>query len=216
MKIIVYVEGPSDRDGLGALFDSLIKQAAQNGCRIQFVPMEGKHPLVTKVPLRAVNILRNDRDAHVFTLPDLYPPLGHPHSSGAELKQTLVRAFQDECKRLKVDFTRLAERFHVHCLKHDFEVLLLASEDKLKRYLGLQAFPSQIRWRQPVEGQDHQKPPKRVIEELFQHVKRRYIDTFDAPLILQGIDPFDLASKCPQCFKPFLDDILKLAAITRQ
>lgn len=211
MKVIIYVEGPSDRDGLKVLLDSLIKQAIQNGRQITFVPMEGKRPLITKVPLRAVNILRNDKVAHVFALPDLYPPnVGYPHSSWSELKQVLVEAFQSECRRLKVNPTRLVERFHVHCLKYDFETLLLASEEQLKLRLRLQAFPAQIRWIKPVEDQDHKRPPKRVIEELFQYVKRRYIDTVDAPLLLEGVNPFDLAAKCPQCFQPFLNDLTKL------
>lgn len=214
MKVIIYVEGPSDRDSLSALLASLITQAAQGGCLIQFIPTEGKRPLMTKVPLRAVNILRNDRKARVFALPDLYPPnIVHPHSSYDQLKQALIDDFRNECNRLKVDSASLLGRFHVHCLKHDLEVLLLAAEEQLKRRLELQTFPTKIRWSKPVEDQDHQRPPKRVIEELFRHTKRRYIDTVDAPLILEGVDPFNIASKCPQCFKPFLNDLSKLAGI---
>jgi hypothetical protein len=214
VKIIIYVEGPSDRDSLSTLLASLITQAVQGGCLIQFIPMEGKRPLLTKVPLRAVNILRNDRKARVFALPDLYPPdIVHPHSSYDQLKQVLIDDFRNECGRLKVDPIPLLGRFHVHCLKYDLEVLLLAAEEQLKRRLGLQTFPAKIRWRKPVEDQDHQRPPKRVIEELFQHAKRRYIDTVDAPLILGGADPFNIASKCTQCFEPFLNDLLKLAGI---
>lgn len=214
MKIIIYVEGPSDRDSLRVLLASLITQAAQNGCLIQFIPMEGKRPLITKVPLRAVNILRNNREAQVFALPDLYPPnVVHPHSSSDQLKQALIDEFRNECNRLKVDPITLLGRFHVHCLKYDLEVLLLAAEEQLQRRLGLQTFPAKIKWRKPVEDQDHLRPPKRVIEELFQHTKRRYIDTVDAPLILEGADPFNIASKCTQCFKPFLNDLSKLAGI---
>lgn len=217
MRVIIYVEGPSDRDGLKVLFDSLIKQALQQGCHIQFIPMEGKRPLITKVPLRAVNILRNEHNAHVVALPDLYPPnVGYSHSSWRELKQVLVQAFQSECRRLKVNSTRLLERFHVHCLKYDFEALLLASEEQLRRRLRLQTLPPQIRWIKPVEDQDHKRPPKRVIEELFQYVKARYIETIDAPLILEGVDPFDLAAKCPQCFHPFLNDLLRLIGIAKK
>jgi hypothetical protein len=146
------VEGPSDRDGLRALFESLMDQALHNGCLIKVIPMEGKQPLMTKVPLRGVNILRNERDAHVFALPDLYPPnIGYPHSSCDELKQVLVQTFQTECSRLGVDPGPLMKRFHVHCLKHDLEALLLALEERLKSYLKLQNFPPQVRWTKPVK-----------------------------------------------------------------
>lgn len=214
MKVIVYLEGPSDRDALRALFESLIRQAAQNGCLIRFIPLDGKQQLMTKVPRRAVNILRNHRDAHVFALPDLYPPnVGHPHSSDDDLKRALFQAFGNECKRLHADRAALGKRFHVHCLKYDLEVLLLASEEQLRKHLGLRSLPSRIKWVKPVEDQDHKRPPKRVIEALFQHAKRCYIDTIHAPMILQGVDPFDLAKRCPQCFKPFLDNLLGLAGL---
>jgi hypothetical protein len=123
VKVIIYVEGPSDRDSLSALLASLITSAAQGGCLIQFIPTEGKRSLMAKVPLRAVNILRNDRKARVFALPDLYPPnIVHPHSSYDQLKQSLVDDFRNECNRLKVDPSPLLGRFHVHCLKYDLEV----------------------------------------------------------------------------------------------
>jgi len=214
VKVIIYVEGPSDRDSLNALLESLITQAVQGGCLIQFIPMDGKRHVMTKVPRRAVNILRNDRDAHVFALPDLYPPnVGHPHSSCNELKQALGQTFRDECRRLNVEAARLVGRFHVHCLKHDLEALLLASEEQLKRYLGLDNLPARIRWIRPVEDQDHSRPPKRVIEDLFRYAKRRYIDTVHAPLILEGVDPYTLAQRCPQCFKPFFENLLALAGL---
>jgi len=169
---------------------------------------------MTKVPLRAVNILRNDPDAHVCALPDLYPPnVVHPHASCDELKKTLVGAFKDECRRLKVDATPLLPRFHVYCLKHDLEALLLASETQLKRHLGFERFPRSIKWVKPVEDQDHHRPPKRVVEDLFAHAKRRYVDTVDAPLILGGADPSDLPQRCPQCFRPFLGDLSALARV---
>ena len=93
MKVIVYVEGPSDKLALEALLEPLIRRAAQNGCLLSFVPQNGKRPLLTKAPRKAVNILRNDRSAFVIVLPDLYPQgMVYPHSSLSELRQAAERS----------------------------------------------------------------------------------------------------------------------------
>jgi hypothetical protein len=213
LKVIVYVEGPSDKLALGALLEPLIRRAAQNGCLISFVPQRGKRPLLTKAPRRAVNILRNDRSAFVIVLPDLYPQgMVYPHSSLDELRQALVQVFCAECDRLRLDAGELARRFRVHCLKHDLEALLLGAEDQLRQYLDLAGRRLPITWTTPVEDQDFGHPPKRVVEELFARVGRSYVDTYDAPQILAMADSARLACSCPQCFSPFLEELNSLSA----
>lgn len=58
---------------------------------------------------------------------------------------------------------RLKNRFKVFCFKHDLEALVLASGDALKALLGVKSLD--VYWHEPVEDQNHDKPPKRIVEE---------------------------------------------------
>ena len=177
MKVIIYVEGPSDVAALNTLLRSLIDEAAQVGIEIRFIGRGGKSRLVGAVALRALDIVRNAPQDHVFAVPDLYPRnVGVPHSTCDELRNALVHQFAQHCQRLQLDPTPLLPRFHVHCLKHDLEVLLLAAEGALMAYLGSQSFA--VAWRRPPEDQNFDRPPKRIVERLFsQHLRRDYVDT---------------------------------------
>jgi hypothetical protein len=48
------------------------------------------------------------------------------------------------------------------------------------------------------------------VEALFSDVGIKYKDTADAPWILERSDYNELKNKCPQNFKPFLEDLLRL------
>lgn len=95
------------------------------------------------------------------------------------------------------------------CLKHDLEVLVLAAKEELLARLGT-ARPK-IEWKEPVEDQNHGRPPKEVVKELFSAHGKSYEQTIDAPLILQKADYRILAERCPQCFKPFIEFLSNLA-----
>ena len=76
MKVIVYVEGKSDRLGMETLLRPLVEEKRQQGVDIQFYETpngDRKTSVLTKVPIKAVNILRNVPDSVVVALPDLYP-----------------------------------------------------------------------------------------------------------------------------------------------
>jgi hypothetical protein len=60
-------------------------------------------------------------------------------------------------------------------------------------------------WNIPVEDQDHAMPPKRIVEKLFNARSEVYQDTVDAPVILSTCNYEDIADRCPQCFKPFVE-----------
>jgi hypothetical protein len=92
----------------------------------------------------------------------------------------------------------VAERFRVFGFKYDFEVLLLAAKDALLAHLGRSSSP--VSWTEPVEEQNHDKPPKRVVEELFAACGERYRETVDAPRILEDVDYEALAERCPEGF----------------
>ena len=208
MRVIVYVEGASDKISMEMLLTPLIEQKRQEGVSIEFFDApEGdkKKSVLEKVPVRAVNILRNDRDAFVVAMPDLYPKnKGFPHETVSELEQGLHRNFENALRRkAAVSDPRLNRRFKVFCPKYDLESLILASEESLCSRLGVPSL--RVTWRIPVEDQDHDHPPKRVVEELFGRYGQRYRDTADAPIILGKVSHQEIAERCPQCFKPFVD-----------
>jgi hypothetical protein len=160
-----------------------------------------KTAVLKKVPKKAVNTLCNLPDSVVVALPDLYPRnKGFPHETVDELVEGVTENFR---RALRAgDDPRLAGRFRVFCFKHDLEALLLASEEGLRLRLGASSLEPQ--WRIPVEDQDHDCPPKRIVEELFRKHGKRYTATLDAPLILGASNYQDLAARCPQCFGPFV------------
>jgi hypothetical protein len=83
------------------------------------------------------------------------------------------------------------------------EALILAAKDELGALLGVDEF--QREWTIPVEDQNHDEPPKLVVNELFSEVGRKYRETKHAPEILGAATYADIAERCPQCFKPFVD-----------
>ncbi len=207
-EVFVYLEGPSDQLGMEKLLANAIKTALNTGNSVGFYPMGGKNALLNKGPLKALNILRNKPNSWVFLVPDLYPQnMSFAHSTYDELKRELEKRFRSELQRKNCD-DRLRDRFLVHCFKYDLEVLLLASDQALMQRLGTTKFTQT--WTSPVEDQNHHRPPKRVVKDLFSDAGKKYKETADVPWILERSDYNELQNKCPQNFKPFLDDLLKL------
>lgn len=142
MKVLIYVEGPSDKAAMTALLGPLVEKKKLSGISIDFFDApEGdrKGSVLTKVPKRAANIILNDPNAVVVALPDLYPKnKAFPHETVDELVRGILRNFESalHSKASKFD-TRLKDRFKVFCFKYDLEALLLASEIALRDRLGL-------------------------------------------------------------------------------
>lgn len=201
MKIVVYVEGPGDRDCLETLLEPLLVKLTNRGVRVSFIPASRGHrkkELLTNAPIRAANAIVNDENIVVVILPDLYPPnIGFPHKTCDELQDGVRKRFQAAASKKGRWDDRLADRFQVFCLIHDLEVLLLAS-DELLRDLRLNA----PEWRVPPETQNHDNPPKRVVERLFRPAS--YLSTVDGPRILANADYHELAERCPNGFGRFV------------
>lgn len=219
MEVMIYVEGPSDEAAMRALLKPLIEQKEAEGVSVKFFEAPSGHKkesVLEKVPIRAVNILRNNPNALVLALPDLYPPdVAFPHKTFAELEKGLRAKFQQalKAKGLEED-TRLINRFKVFCFKHDMEALLLAAEEALA--LVLEVEPLEVTWTKPVEDQNHNHPPKQIIEALFRAQDKRYIGTNHAPLILGLADYKAVAEVCPQCFRPFVEYLEGLSPHTEK
>ncbi len=206
-RVIVYVEGPSDKLAMEALLKSLIDEKRQGGIVIDFFPASSgdrKTYLLTTVPQRAANILLNDPNAVVIVMPDLYPKNKEfTHETPEQLEEGIRTRFSKALQRKnKSDDSRYQPRFKVFCFKHDLEALLLASQNSTREHLGLSSLSPT--WMIPVEDQNHSYPPKKVLEALFSANGRKYIDTIHAPLILGRSSYQEVADSCPQCFKPFV------------
>jgi hypothetical protein len=212
VRVLIYVEGPSDRRGLEVLLAPVISQKAQEGIAIEFFtspPGDAKGSLLTKVPIKAVNILLNDSSTVVVAMPDLYPKHKEfRHETVQELTDGIYCAFDAAMQRKRCSDARIKDRFQVFCFKYEFEALLLAAEEGLRGQLG--DAPFRIQWRLPVEDQNHDRPPKQVVKALFQSRGQAYIETYHAPLILAACRYEVICERCRQCFEPFVKFLVDL------
>lgn len=212
MTATVYVEGVSDKQALTLLLSPLISRKSQEGIAIQFFEApsgDRKASVLQKVPTKAVNILRNRATDHVIALPDLYPPnKAFPHETVEELRSGIRDAFRRDAERKNLNGARLAKRVHVFCLKYDLEVLVLAAHEQLAKRLDVSEIKQQ--WILPVEDQNHDVPPKHVVESVFREHGQTYQETIDTPRILEAADYRQIASRCPQQFQPFVDLLTSL------
>jgi hypothetical protein len=191
-----------------ALLRHLLEQKRQEGVDIKFFDSpkgDKKASVLTKVPRKAVNILLNDPHSIVVAMPDLYPKNRvFPHETFEELRSGILKNFDDAWKKSKKKMnSRLKERFKVFCFKYELEALILAAEEALKKRLGTESLD--VRWQKPVEDQNHDQPPKQIVADLFKKYGQRYKETVDAPLILGASQYQQIADRCPQCFKPFVE-----------
>jgi Domain of unknown function (DUF4276) len=216
LKVVVYVEGPSDQKALQALLKPIIDAGRSRKVGISFSPLGGKAPILNDVPRKAAEILKQSPGDWVFAVPDLYPMASydttpHPHRSFAELVALLEKRFISRADKLDLP-QEVRRHFRVHCLKHDLEGLLLAALDELRQRLKTKD-SLHGRFRAPVEDQNDDKPPKYVVAELFRKYRRKpdYIDTVDAVWILERASLPAIEAACPQRFAPFVRELRALA-----
>jgi len=216
VKVLVYVEGPSDKYALAAPLRPIVEAGAQKRIGIQFIATGGKDLLLNNVARRAADHLSENPDDWVFALPELYPMeryhgTSNQHGSLAELRTLLYRNFKERAGELKLS-KNLRDHFRVHCLKHDLEALLLAAVAQLRKRLGTND-RLLTRWKSPVEDQNDSKPPKRIVEAMFtKYLERDYQETIDAPWILQRAALDEVLRACPQCFTLFVAELRPLVS----
>lgn len=209
MKVLIYVEGPSDKLAMQALLRPLLEQKRLEGKHVSFIPAEGKDRLLRAYPQRAADFIAENWQHQAVILPDLHPKnKGIPHENLPELTAGLRAMVEQRLKSKQLPAAEVAScltRFHVHFFKHDLEVLVLAAEPQLLTYLGRSSVPTTVAWnRADVESQNNARPPKYVVEELFQACARQYRETTDAALILENCQYEDVVAKCPESFKPLV------------
>ncbi|MBC6422132.1 MAG: DUF4276 family protein [Hormoscilla sp. SP12CHS1] len=216
MRVVIYVEGSSDKLAMEALLAPLIAEKATEGISIEFFRAkagDAKQFLLLTIPVTSVNILLNNPNIVVVAIPDLYRKnKGFPHETFAELKKGTIDKFHETLQSRGLgDDPRLTERFQVFCFKYELETLILAAEAQLKTFLGVNSF--KVTWQLPVEDENHDLPPKQVVKRLFASCGRSYKEAVDAANILRNASYQDIAVHCPQCFGPFVEFLSGLANV---
>ncbi|MFW6161427.1 MAG: DUF4276 family protein [Planctomycetota bacterium] len=208
MSVYVYVEGDTEVLALPTILDVLVGQRSVR----KPIPLYGAKVL-PRIGKTAAAILSRNPQAHVFACPDLAPNRAFngtrwAYSHYAGLQGVLNREVNAElAKRCS---PRRAEdalsRFHPHPFRHDFEVVLLACPEPLKRRLGTTSDITK-HYRSNPEDQDFHEYPKKIVDRLFQRFqKRRYRPTDDCPRILEYASAGDvqgIEERCPR-FRQFL------------
>ena len=210
MKVWIFVEGRSDVSALYALYDGWKQKLIRKGWGIQPIPLDNKHKYLRKIGPRATEKLKNDPCDLVVGLPDLYPNRGisdnYRHRNLEELQIVQNRLVRRELEKTSMSGKEIEghiARFHANAMKHDMEVLLLAATGQLQSRLKMSNSPSG--WRRPPEEQNQDRPPKRIVEELFQrHLKRSYGEIRDSDAILRNADMSDIVKQCPT-FRAVID-----------
>jgi len=203
MRIRIYVEGESERVGLPKLL-SLVNPSR---LPVAVLPLKGSR-FLSEIGFRAAEILCAESDAHVFACPDLAPnkdyrgtrwAYTHYEALQEVLRREVVRELRIRLSRRKAELA--AARFHPHPFRHDFEVLLLACPDLLKRRLRTETDITKHYHRNP-EDQDFDDYPKKVVRRLFSRfLGTHYIPVADCARILEYLTPEHVESverTCPR------------------
>lgn len=200
MKVWIFVEGRSDVQALSALWSDWQQRLGKKGWGIQLIPLENKSKYFRNIGSRATEKLEHDTRDLVVGLPDLYPNQDYAntqykHDDLKELRAVQTRLVKQQMGR-RTDINSYMARFYASALKHDLEVLLLAATSQLQSQLKMSNRPSG--WRQPPEDQNQNRPPKKIVEELFQRrLKRAYRENADSAAILRDADLRQVAEQCP-------------------
>jgi hypothetical protein len=194
VKIAILVEGATEMGFKPKLQEFLQSRLGQQMPKLKFISSDGRIDK-GKDLRRVVENLLTGKDAcdAVIALTDVY---------------TGTKDFKDaaDAKAKMKEWVGDNPKFYPHAASHDFEAWLLPFWSKIQQISGgNRAVPSG-----PPELVNHNKPPSKRIEEIFEQGKRRsYKKRRDAKSILDGEDLMDAAVKCPE-LEAFLNTILSL------
>jgi len=162
--------------------------------KLKFICCKGRIPKEKKLRDVVENLLTG-RDAcdAVIALTDVYTGT-KDFKDAADAKDQMKKWVGDNPK------------FYPHAASHDFEAWLLPFWSKIQQISGgNRAVPSGS-----PELVNHNNPPSKRIEEIFEQGKRRsYKKARDAKSILDGQNLMDAAVVCPE-LKAFINTILSL------
>ena len=194
MKIVLLIEGKTERAFLPALRRFLQKRLAGSMPRLDPAPYDGR---LAKMDKLKRDVERHLRTANaVVALTDVY---------------TGTRDFADasDAKRKMGEWVGANDRFFPHAAQYEFEAWLLPFWADIQRLAG---HNRGVPGRTP-ELVNHAKPPSVWISETFLAGKSRrsYVKARDAGRILLENDLTIAAHACPE-LKEFLNTILRPCA----
>ncbi|NQE38571.1 DUF4276 family protein [Microcoleus asticus] len=194
MKIAIVVEGETEMAFKPKLQEFLKPRLGQQMPKLKFICCKGRIHKEKKLKDVVENLLTGKDACHaVIALTDVY---------------TGTKDFKDaaDAKAQMKEWVGDNPKFYPHTASHDFEAWLLPFWSKIQKISGgNRAVPSG-----PPELVNHNNPPSKRIEEIFEQGKRRSYDKArDAKRILDGENLMDAAVVCPE-LKAFLNTILFL------
>jgi len=192
VKIAILVEGATEMAFKYKLQEFLESRLGQQMPKLKFICCKGRIPKEEKLRGVVENLLTG-RDAcdAVIALTDVYTGT-KDFKDAADAKAQMKKWVGDNPK------------FYPHAASHNFEAWLLPFWSKVQKISGgNKAVPSG-----PPELVNHNNPPSKRIEEIFEQGKRRsYKKARDAKSILDGQNLMDAAVVCPE-LKAFLHTIV--------
>lgn len=194
MRIAILVEGATEKAFKSSLQDFLKLRLEQRMPRLKFVTSDGRLPKGDKLKRQVENLVTS-RDAYnaVIALTDVY--------TGTD---DFVDA-ADAKKKMKA-WVGNNPQFYPHAAQHDFEAWLLPFWPTIQE---LARHKKSAPNGKPEEV-NHNKPPSRHIQEIFELGGiRRYSKTRDAISILKKNNLIDSVQACPE-LKAFINTILTL------
>ncbi|MDY6908915.1 MAG: DUF4276 family protein [Thermodesulfobacteriota bacterium] len=197
MKIVLIVEGKTEKAFLPSLREFLQGRLAGAMPRLDVFPYDGRIPKEDKLRRVVENLLsgRNPAD-HVIALTDVYTGTTPPDFIDAQDAKNKMR-----------QWVGAEPRFHPHAAQYDLEAWLLPYWPTIQRLARHnKAAPGGN-----PETVDHHNPPAHRIKEIFEIGKCRdsYVKARDAARILREND---LSAAINQCIelKAFINTILSV------
>lgn len=197
MKIVIMVEGKTERVFIPYLRDFLQQKLAGNMPKLSTLRFDGRIPKHEKLRRNVVNLLNyagNPADA-VIALTDVYTGTSD-FTDAADAKHKMKQWVGD------------IDTFFPHAAQHDFEAWLLPYWDDIRRSVkGNRGSPGTN-----PEAVNHNNPPSKRLDELYRtsQKKKRYVKERDAKAILRDKDLLIAMNACPE-LKAFVNTILRLS-----
>lgn len=191
VHIAILVEGATEMAFKRVLVDFLSSRLSGKMPKLDFAPARGRIPKEERLQ-RVVRNLLDSNDA-VIALTDVYTGTNPPDFNDAADAKNKMRTWVGS-----------ESRFYPHAAQYEFEAWLLPYWPSVQKLAG-----SDHQCPSPhPETVDHDKPPAKLLAEIFK--KRRYSKPRDATAILRGQDLAVSAARCPE-LKAFLNTILSLS-----
>lgn len=197
MKIVILVEGETERVFRSCLLKYLKTHLSDNMPKIDFHPYNGRIPKKDKLKRIVENHLGGKKPAdHVIALTDVYTGTTPPDFVDAIDAKTKMR-----------NWVGNEEKFHPHVAQFDFEAWLLPYWNTIQRL----AQHNKTAPSGSPESVNHNKPPSYYIKGIFEMGKCRksYVKPRDAMRILNENDISISISQCPE-LKSFINTILRI------